>query len=90
MFNEARGIDRADRWMRLDIGVHQWLGEARLVAFVMAKAAVAPHIDHDIAVECLAIFDGEFAREGDGLGIVAVNMENRRLNPLRDVGRVGR
>ena len=90
LFNEARGVDRANRRMCFDIGVHQRLGEAWLITFIMAKAAVAPHVDHDIAVECLTIFDGELTRESHSFRIIAVDMENWRLNTLRHIGRVGR
>src|SRR3546814_4312483 len=58
--------------------VHQRLGEARLVALVMAEAAIAPHIDDDIAVEFLAELDRHLAGEGHRLGIVAVDVEDRR------------
>ena len=40
--------DVADRRMILDGRVHQRLGEARLVAFVVAVAAVAVHVDHHV------------------------------------------
>src|SRR3546814_13641307 len=56
----------------------------------MAEAAIAPHVDHDIALELLAEVDRELAREGHRLGIVAVDVQDRRLNALGDVGRIGR
>ena len=56
----------------------------------MAKAAVAPHVDDDIAVKRLAEFDRDLARECDGFGIVAVDVEDRRLNALGDVGWIRR
>jgi hypothetical protein len=34
-----------------DLGVHERLGEARLVALIVAEAAVAPHVDDDVALE---------------------------------------
>src|SRR3546814_7710022 len=56
----------------------------------LAEAAIAPHVDHDIALELLAEVDRELAREGHRLGIVAVDVQDRRLNALGDVGRIGR
>ena len=76
--------------MRADAIIHDRLGELGLVAFVVAEAAIAPHVDHDIAVEGLAVFDRELAREGHGLGIVAVDVQDRRHHPLGDVAGVGR
>ena len=40
-------IDIERRRMRADLLVHQRLGEARLVAFVVAEAAIAAHVDDD-------------------------------------------
>jgi hypothetical protein len=76
--------------MLADLGVHQRLGEARLVAFVMAEAAIAPHVDHDVALELLAELDRDLAGEGHRFGIVAVDVEDRRLDALGDVRRIGR
>src|SRR4030095_16701451 len=52
--------------------------------------ALAPHVEDDVAVELLPIFDGELAGEGHRLGIVAIDVEDRRLDALGDVGRVWR
>src|SRR5690606_20914753 len=70
--------------------VHQRLGERGFVALVMAEAAIAPHVDHDVALELLAEIDRELARKGHRLGIVAVDVQDRRLNALGDVRRIGR
>src|SRR5690606_41884517 len=75
--------------MLADRLVHQRLREARFVALVMAEAAIAPHVDDDVALELLAVFDGQLAGKGDGFRIVAVDVEDRRLDALRDVRGVG-
>src|SRR3546814_14146416 len=85
-----RAVDLGDTRMLLDRLVHQRLGEARLVALVMAEAAIAPHIDDDIAVEFLAELDRHLAGEGHRLGIVAVDVEDRRLDALRHIRRIDR
>ena len=85
---EARAVQLGDRRVLADLGIHERLGEARLVALVMAEAAVAPHVDDDVAGEFLAIFDGELAGEGHRLRIVAVDVEDRRLDRLGDVRRI--
>ena len=74
--------------MALDDFVHQRLGKTGLIAFIVAKAAIAPHVDDDIAVECLAELNGNFAREGHGFGVVAIDVEDRRLNALGHVRRI--
>ena len=79
------GIDIADARVALDHLVHQRLREAGLIAFIMAEATVAPHVDHDIAVECLAEFDRDLARKGNRFGVVAVHVENRGLNALGNI-----
>ena len=76
--------------MLADDVVHQRLREGRLVALVVAEAAIAPHVDDDVAVELLAEFHRHLGREGDRLGIVAIDVEDRRLDALGDVRRVGR
>ena len=76
--------------MLADLLVHERLSEARLVAFIVAEAAVAPHVDDDVALELLAKFDGELAGEGHRFRIVAVHMEDRRLHHLGDVARIRR
>ncbi len=56
----------------------------------MAEAAVAPHVDDDVAIIFLAIFDRQFAAKSHRLGIVAVDVEDRRLDRFGDVRRVRR
>jgi hypothetical protein len=64
----------------LDLGVHQRLGHRRVVAFVVAEAAVAEHVDDHVLAEHLAIFGGDLGGEDHGFGIVAVHVEDRRLD----------
>src|SRR3546814_11339194 len=56
----------------------------------MAEAVLAPNGDHDVAMEGLAIFHRQLAREGDGFRIVAVDVQDRRLHALRHVAGIGR
>src|SRR3546814_1095899 len=65
--------------MLADRVIHQRLGEARLVALIVAETAVAPHVDHNVALEGLAIFGRELAGESHRLRIIAVHMQDRRL-----------
>src|SRR5690606_16039081 len=87
--DQLAGIDLAHPRVLADLGVHQRLREAGLVTFVVTEAAVAPHVDHDIAAELLAILDRQLARPGYRFRIIAVDVQDRGLNALGHVGRVG-
>ncbi len=86
---QPRGIDFAYPGVLADPLVHQRLGEARLVTLVVAEAAVAPHVDDDVALELLAVLDRQLAGEGHGLGIITVDVQDRRLDALGDIAGVG-
>src|SRR3546814_18585624 len=66
---ELRVAELRHRRMLAYAGVHQRLGERRLVAFIVAEAAIAPHVDDDVALEALAEIDRELARKGHRFGI---------------------
>ena len=76
--------------MALDHFIHQRLRETGFVAFIVAKAAVAPHVDDDVAVECLAEFDRNFTGEGHRFGIITIDVEYWCLNALGYVGWIRR
>ena len=68
-----------------DLAVHDRLGEGRLVAFVMAVPAIAEHVDDHRLVESLPELDRDLGGIDDGLRIVAIAVEDRRLDHLGDV-----
>ena len=86
--NERLGVELADRAHRVDLAVHQRLGVARVVTLVVAVTAVADQIDHHVLVEPLPEGEGQTRGADAGLGIVAVHVEDRRLDHLGHVGRV--
>ena len=86
--NERLGVELADRAHRVDLAVHQRLGVARVVALVVPVASVADHVDDDVLVEPLAERDRQPCRSDTGFRIVTVDMEDRGLDHLGDVGRV--
>ena len=88
--DEAVGVDLQRGLVALDGGVHQRLGEHRLVALVVAEAPVAEDVDDDVLVEHLPELGRDAGGVHHGLGVVAVDVEDRRLDHQRDVGRVGR
>ena len=88
--DELLGIDLGHRRMLADDLVHLRLREARLVALVVTVAAIAEHVDDDRLAEFLPELGGDLGDIGDGLGIIAVHVEDRRLHHARDVRRVRR
>ena len=61
------------------------LGEAWVVSLLVALAAVADQIDHDIAPKPLPVVHGEAADTQHRLDVIAVNVEDRSLDCLGDV-----
>ena len=86
--DELLGVELADADPILDLLVHERLGERRLVALVVAVAAVAEHVDHDVLAERLAEVERQLGDVDDGLRILAVDVEDRHLDHLGDVGAV--
>ena len=56
----------------------------------MAATAVAHEVDDDVPVEFLAIFEGQSSGADDGLGVIAVDVEDRGVDRLGDVRAVER
>ena len=73
------------RLVGANVLVHQRLGEAWLVALVVAVAAIAEHVDDDRLVKLLPKFDGNLGGEDDRFRIIAIHVEDRRLDHLGDV-----
>ncbi len=73
-----------------DLVVHQRLGDGRLVRLVVAVAAVADDVDDHVLVELVAEIEGQARGEDHRLGVVAVHVEDRRVDHLADVGAVER
>ena len=88
--DQALAIELRRRLVGADDLVHHRLGERRLVAFVVAEAAIAEHVDDDRLVELLPEFGGDLGGVDHRFRIVAVDVEDRRLDHLGDVGRIGR
>lgn len=74
--DEGLGVQRADAALLLDEVVHQRLGHRGVVALVVTTTAVADEVDHDVALELLAVREGELGDARDGLGVVAVHVED--------------
>ena len=51
-------------WWSLEgayLRVHDWLGETGLIDLVVTVVAIANHVDQDVLLELLPVFDHEFA-----------------------------
>ena len=88
--DERLDVQLADAAPFGDRPVHQRLCVARVVAFVVTVTAVAHHVDHDVLVERLAVLPRQLGDLHAGLGVVAVDVEDRRLDGLGHVGAVQR
>ena len=88
--DQTPGVDLARRRLGLDLGVHQRLGEGRIVALIVAEAAVAEHVHHHVLGEFLTELRGHLGGEDHGFGIVPVDVQDRGLDHQGDVGRIGR
>ena len=54
----------------------------------MAVAAIADDVEHEVGGEFLAELGGHLGTPDDGLGVVAVHMQDRRLDRLGNVGAI--
>ena len=84
------GVELPNGFLVPDLLVEQRLREARLVALVVAVPAVADHVDHDVLPEALAPLHRDLHAVHDGLGLVSVHVQDRRLDHLGDVRRIQR
>jgi hypothetical protein len=72
----------------LNFCVQIGLSKRGFVAFVVAVAAIAIHVDHYVAPESLAKIERHITNKFNRQRIVAVHMKNRRLDHLCDIGGV--
>ena len=88
--DEGLGVQLADAALALDEVVHHRVGHRGVVALVVAAPAVADHVDDDVLGELLAELEGQPRHPDAGLRVVAVHVEDRRLDHPGHVGRVVR
>ncbi len=76
--------------MVVDDAVHLGLGVRRFVALVVPETPVADQIDHDVLVERLAEGERHPGDPDHRLGVIGIDMEDRGLYRLGDIGGVER
>ena len=82
--------DLAHRRVRGDLLVHQRLRERRLVALVVAVAAVADQVDEEVALEPRAVRERQPRRLDARYRIVGVDVDDRDLEAARQAARIRR
>ena len=87
---ELVGVELAGARVLADLFVHQRLRERRRVLLVVPQLAKAHDVDDHVLAELRAEVHRQRRREHHRLGIVAVHVEDRRLDHLDDVGAVDR
>lgn len=70
------------------MAVEGGLGVGGFIGFVVAVFSVAVHVDEDVFVEFLAVFEGEFHGHNDGEGVIAVDVEDGGFEHFGDIGAV--
>ncbi len=86
--DQRLGVELAHRPLALDEVVHHGLGHRGVVALVVAAAAVADDVEDDVLAEVLAVLERQLRHPDAGLGVVAVHVEDRRLDHPGHIGRV--
>ena len=71
--------------MALDYLVHFRLGDRRLVCLVVPASAIAHEIYHHVLLKLIAKIDGQLRYKYNGLWIISVYMENRRLHHFGNI-----
>ena len=77
-----------DGWSLLDPFVHHRLRVGRLVGLVVTVAAIAHQIDHDVAMEFVAVHHREPHSRETRLRIVGVHVHDRRIEAFGEIARV--
>jgi hypothetical protein len=90
VLDQPLGVELQRGLLGLDLLVHDRVGEHGLVALVVTEPAIAEHVDHHVLAELLAELGRDLGGVHHGLRVIAVHVEDRRLDHQRDVRRIGR
>ena len=83
-------VDRCDARMFLDALDHHWLRIGRLVALVVAPAAITDQVDNDVLAKARAVRHSQTHSSAAGVDVVGVDVDDRYVVALRDIGAVAR
>ena len=84
-FYKSRAVQSSNTQVPLYRLIHDGLSRRWLVRLVVAQSPIADQVDHDILVKCLPVAQRQSYRRDDSLGIIPVNMQDRRFDHLRDI-----
>ena len=84
--DQLLGVERAGTVVALDCGVHLGLRVSRLVGLVVAEAAVADQVDQNVVAKLCAECHREVDGRDAGLNIIGVDVDDRYVEALRQVG----
>src|SRR5581483_3641623 len=84
--DKCSGVTFANGSLAVDDIVHPWLRHRRIVALIMAPAAVADHVDDDIFAEGLPVIHRKLSHPDTGFWIVTIDVEYRCADRFRHVG----
>ena len=84
------GIDITCRGMLSDRLIHKRLGKRWLIPFIMAKPAIAEHINNNVRIESLPKFNRDPRGMHNRFGIVTINVKNRCHNHFGNISRIWR
>src|SRR5699024_3396615 len=88
--NECVDIEPTSRGLIGDQVVHAWLGHRWVVTLVVATTTVGDQIQYNIAVETLAVFEGQLCCVHYCFWVITVDMEDRCLNGTGNVSSIRR
>jgi len=74
------------RGLRRHLLVHQWLGEARLIKLIVAVFAVTDQVDDNVRLELGSPVGGESAGKHNRLDVICVDVQDRRVDKLGQIG----
>ena len=74
--------------MLVDLFVHQRLRHHRLILFIVAELAEAHQVNHHIALELMAVFHRQLGDKRHRLGIIAIDMKDRRFDHLENISAI--
>ncbi len=78
----------ANRRMTANLLVHEGLGLHRLLAFIVPTPPIAHEIDNHVFPIGHTVVSSQVRCEDYSFGIITVDVENRRLHKLSDLGAV--
>ena len=88
VLQQALMVDLVRGRVGLDGAVHARLRDRRFIGLVMTLAAVADHVDEHVAGKGHAVFQRQPGDQQHRLGVIAIDMEDRCLNHLDDIGAI--